>query len=132
MMLDIQNLDYEGLTIQVDQTAGGRLTFIWKGRSTSREPGKVLTPYFERALVEASDLRYAIEMHFEDLEHFNSSTIAAVIQFINSAHSRNVDLVMHYDQTQKWQQLSFDALRRALKPFESVAGSSVKFVSVQR
>ena len=108
----------------------GRIGFVWNGRATSKEPGKVLTPFFDRALTLALETGSWIEMHFEDLEHFNSSTIAAVIQFINSAHSRHVDVVMHYDQTQKWQQLSFDALRRALRPFEAISGSSIKFIPV--
>lgn len=126
----MQNLHHEGLEIRVDMGTPGRLGFEWTGRSSSREPARVLNPFFERALTLAVETRCYVEMHFEQLEHFNSSTIAAVIQFINSAHSRGVDLVMHYDQSQKWQQLSFDALRRALRPFEAVSGSSVKFVPV--
>jgi hypothetical protein len=32
-----------------------------------------------------------------------------------------------YDGKQKWQAMSFDALRRALRPFETGAGNSVEF-----
>jgi len=128
----MQNLNHEGLDIRVDLGTSGRIGLTWNGRATSKEPGKVLSPFFDDALNLAQRTSSWIEMHFEDLEHFNSSTIAAVIQFINAAHSRHVDVVIHYDQTRKSQQLSFDALRRALRPFESVSGSSVKFIPVPR
>src|SRR5437870_2955247 len=89
----MQNLTHEGLEIRVDLGTPGRIGFVWNGRATSKEPGKVLTPFFDRALTLALETGSWIEMHFEDLQHFNSSTIAAVIQFINSAHSRHVDVV---------------------------------------
>jgi hypothetical protein len=50
-------------------------------------------------------------MHFENLDHFNSSTIAAVIRFIQEARVKAVKLVIVYNQQLKWQKLSFDALR---------------------
>jgi len=72
-----------------------------------------------------------IEMHFEDLEHFNSSTIASVIQFINAAHSRHVE---RGDALRPGAEVAGSCpstqLRRALRPFESVSGSSIRFVPV--
>jgi hypothetical protein len=50
-------------------------------------------------------------MHFERIEHFNSSTITALIRLIQTARKAGVKLVMVYDQNLKWQRLSFDALR---------------------
>jgi len=128
----MQNLHHEGLDIRVDLGTSGRIGLAWNGRATSKEPAKILGPFFDDALNLAQQTSSWIEMHFEDLEHFNSSTIAAVIQFINAAHSRHVDVVIHYDQARKSQQLSFEALRRALRPFESVSGSTVKFLPVPR
>ena len=95
-------------------TNGGRpdaIELSWLGKSADRHPGKVLTPYFQTALAEAADRRVPIEMHFEKLEHFNSSTITAIIQLIQDARHKQVTLVMIYDQALKWQKLSFDALR---------------------
>ena len=57
------------------------------------------------------DKHASIEMHFEKLDHFNSSTIAAVIRFIQDARQRGVKLIIVYNQALKWQKLSFDAMR---------------------
>jgi hypothetical protein len=54
-------------------------------------------------------------MHFEALEHFNSSTVAALIHLIQEARSRQIPLVFVYNQSLKWQKLSFDAMRVFIK-----------------
>jgi hypothetical protein len=43
----MQNLLHEGLEIRVDLGTPGRIGFVWNGRATSKEPGKVLTPFFD-------------------------------------------------------------------------------------
>jgi hypothetical protein len=83
----------------------------WRGKSNDRHPGKILAPHFATALEEAAAQGVPIEMHFEALDHFNSSTITALIQLIQSARSKGVRLVLVYNQQLKWQKLSFDALR---------------------
>ncbi len=63
-------------------------------------------------MLETAGLKHIfVEMHFEKLEHFNSSTIAAIIRFIQDARTKGVRLVIVYNQALKWQKLSFDALR---------------------
>jgi hypothetical protein len=83
----------------------------WTGKSNSRHPGEVLTPYFRDALAAAGARKVPIELRFEQLEHFNSSTITAIIQLIQDARARSIKLILVYDQALKWQKLSFDALR---------------------
>jgi hypothetical protein len=96
-------------------TANGRrsdvIELTWLGRSTDRYPGKVLMPYFQGVLAEAGSRGVPLELHFQKLEHFNSSTITMIIQLIQEARSKGVRLVMSYDQALKWQKMSFDALR---------------------
>ena len=89
----------------------GAIRCVWKGKSSDRQPAKVLSPYFEELLGAASSTSAQLEMHFEVLEHFNSSTITTLIRLIQKARSKKVKLVMVYDQNLKWQRLSFDALR---------------------
>jgi hypothetical protein len=84
---------------------------LWKGKSNHRYPGDVLAPYFRDVLALASTRRVAIELHFEKLEHFNSSTISSIIQLIQDSRGRSVKLILVYDHSLKWQKLSFDALR---------------------
>lgn len=99
------------LAIELDQsTPGGPLRLVWRGRSTERNPSLVLTPFFQRAIDAAAERGSAIEMRFEALDHFNSSTITAIIQLIQDARRRGTRLVVVYDGSVKWQKLSFEAL----------------------
>jgi hypothetical protein len=87
------------------------LQLLWKGKSNSRQPSELLGPYFRDVLSTASARGLQLELHFEKLEHFNSSTITSIIKLIQDARARTVKLVLVYDPALKWQKLSFDALR---------------------
>ena len=108
---DVDSLTAGDLTIEVADDTSTAIRCVWKGKSSDRQPGKALAPYFDQLLAAADDAGVPLEMHFEELEHFNSSTITALIRLIQSARKRKVKLVMVYDQELKWQRLSFDALR---------------------
>jgi hypothetical protein len=84
---------------------------LWKGKSNHRYPGDVLAPYFRDVLAAAGTRKLPLELHFEKLEHFNSSTITSIIQLIQDSRARGIKLVLVYDHALKWQKLSFDALR---------------------
>ena len=88
----------------------------WLGMSNERQPEKVLKPFFAIVLDAASTQSKLVALHFEQIERFNSSTILCIIQLIQEARNRNIRLEAVYDQTRKWQRLSFDALRIFAKP----------------
>ncbi len=88
---------------------GWRLTFL--GKSNTQNPGEVLRPYLGRAIDEAATQSGRLELHFERLEYFNSSTIKAIIGFVQEARQRKVAIQLVYDDQLRWQKLSFDALR---------------------
>ncbi len=115
------------LTAALDRRDDGTLRVRLSGRSSSREAGKTLAPLFERVLADAKAESRGLALHFERLEYFNSSTIAALVQFIRTAHDGGVALTVVYDGSQRWQSMSFDALRRALRPFETGTGPAVRF-----
>ncbi len=123
----METIQLEDLTVQIDHSHVGNLRVLLSGRSASREAGRTLSPLFDRLLSEAKTRSLALALHFERLEYFNSSTIAALVQFIRVVHERGVALTVVYDGKQRWQAMSFDALRRALRPFESGSGPSVQF-----
>lgn len=106
----MENLQSGDLTIEVAE-AGAVWQCTWKGKSNERNPPEILRPWFDRLLATVVDKQGSIEMHFEKIEHFNSSTITALIRLIQTCRKANTKLVMVYDQTLKWQRLSFDALR---------------------
>jgi hypothetical protein len=87
------------------------IEIVWIGKSNDLYPGKLLMPYLHTALSEAAERVLPIEMRFDELEHFNSSTITLLIQFIQEARQRGVRLAMVYNPAVKWQKLSFNALR---------------------
>ncbi|MCS6899183.1 MAG: hypothetical protein RMJ98_06335 [Myxococcales bacterium] len=99
------------LKIQAIQRTPTILELLWLGKSNARNPTAVLSPYFSQVLTVAMEQKLTIELHFERLEHFNSSTITAIIQLIQEARSKAVKLTITFDQGIKWQKLSFDALR---------------------
>jgi hypothetical protein len=107
----LESLNQGDLAIEVVHTGGAPIQCLWKGKSADRQPAKVLAPFFDKVLDAAAAGAVALEMHFEKLDHFNSSTISALIRLIQTARDRGVKLVMVYDQNLKWQRLSFDALR---------------------
>ena len=106
----METLQSGDLTIESTDT-DGVIRCVWKGKSNERNPPEILRPWFDKLLVEAADKKIGIEMHFERIEHFNSSTITALIKLIQVCRKTSIKLVMVYDQSLKWQRLSFDALR---------------------
>jgi hypothetical protein len=109
------------LSASFDRSDGPAVRVRFSGRSSSRDAGKVLAPVFDRALATAMTERHGLEIHFSALEYFNSSTIAALVQFIRAAQERGIPLTVFYDGRQKWQAMSFDALRRAMRPAHGAA-----------
>jgi len=89
---------------------GGRQVQKWTGSSNSRDPASGLRPFLELAIAEASTKGLAIELHFEDLSHFNSSTVATLLRFIEKAGQKGVKLILHYDGSQRWQAHNFEAI----------------------
>lgn len=94
-----------------EEEALQRFRLVWTGKGNARQPEDVLRPFFERALVEASARHWKLELRFDQLEYLNSSTIAALIKFVQQARKQAVGLVMVYDPKLRWQKLWFDALR---------------------
>jgi hypothetical protein len=87
------------------------LRLHWLGMSNERQPEKVLKPFFKVVLEGAVAGNKGVELHFEQIERFNSSTILCIIQLIQEARHKQVRLEVVYDPSRKWQRLSFDALR---------------------
>jgi hypothetical protein len=108
----MENLIVGDLRIEAFETGpAAPVQLLWKGKSNDRHPSKVLAPYFGTVLATAGTRRVPVELHFEKLDHFNSSTITSIIQLIQDSRARGIKLIIVYDQALKWQKLSFDALR---------------------
>ncbi len=100
------------LTIDVEEIdAPPTVRLSWRGKSNDRSPRKTLAPFFDDVLGRAAAGRRLVEMRFDRLEHFNSSTITSVIEMINDARAKKVPLVIGYDARVTWQKVTFEALR---------------------
>jgi len=117
----------DDLRTSTDRDVAGVLRVRFTGKSASREAGRALAPFFDRVLAAATAEQRALQLHFEKLEYFNSSTIAALVQFIRAAQRAGVAITVVYDAQQKWQAMSFDALKRAMRPFETGQAPAVRF-----
>lgn len=117
----MENITVGELRAGLDRGAAGELHVRLAGKSTSRDAARELAPVFDGALGAARAEARALTLHFESLEYFNSSTIAALVQFIRAAQDAGVPLTVRYDAGQRWQALSFDALKRALRPPQGTA-----------
>ncbi|MEM9694771.1 MAG: hypothetical protein AAGA56_19645 [Myxococcota bacterium] len=106
----MEPLSFGELTIDIDERDDA-LVCEWLGRSGDRDPGRVLGPWFEKAVSVADGAQHRLVMRFHKLEHFNSSTITALIGLVQKARRADVPLVLVYDAEARWQKLSFDALR---------------------
>jgi hypothetical protein len=110
MAQKLSPLVFGELTIDPSQDASGPIDLFWRGRSTDRHPARTVVPYVTTALSAAAEQKSAVRLHFETIEHMNSSTITALIQIINEARSRQTKLVILFDRSKTWQKLSFEAL----------------------
>jgi hypothetical protein len=98
------------LTIDLDDGTAGLLRLDWSGKSNHRQPDTVLAPFFADVTSRAVSGQRALEMHFEQLEFFNSSTITAIIQYVKELRDRKVKLTVSFDARHRWQKIFFDAL----------------------
>src|SRR5687768_7346255 len=108
----IPPLQSGALSIDVRAVDGpARLELTWRGKSNDRYPAKLLAPFFGEVLAAAQRESRLVELRFDALEHFNSSTVGALIELIQRAREAKVRLIVGYDAQIGWQRLSFDALK---------------------
>jgi hypothetical protein len=126
----MDRLKTDELVIRVDRTVPSCLRLEWQGRSDGLNPGETIGPFFERILAEAKSSECYIDMHFEGLHHFNSATIASLIQLMYAAGKAKVPLRIVYDAKLSWQALAFEGLERAAHSFGNGEWPKVEFFPV--
>lgn len=104
------------LTIDVEQVEPSRIALHWNGQSNSRNPYEGLRAFFSLVFARATTLNVILELHFERLKHFNSSTVAAVIRLCEEARARAIKLELVYDGSARWQAHSFKAMAVLERP----------------
>src|SRR5262245_66577378 len=69
----VNSFESGGLKVEVEVTRSA-LRLSWQGRSTERDPSKVLKPFFGTLEPHIKNDR-TVELDFRDLEFMNSSTV---------------------------------------------------------
>lgn len=112
MTWTLPELEEEGLTLKGVPADAGPIVIEWHGKANARRPAEVLDPYFGRLLEAAQASGRPLCFDFQQLRHFNSSTIVVLMQFIKRLEQQHVELTLRYDVRQKWQKMTFEALRQ--------------------
>ena len=109
----LQDLQTDALSLTVENpSAEGHIVVTWRGRANERRPAATLNPFFEAVMWEAEQSKRTLELHFEALEHFNSSTIAVLMQLVQRLNAKGIAMTMVYDGQQKWQKMTFGAMEQ--------------------
>jgi hypothetical protein len=82
----------------------------WRGRSSARDPGATLHPFFTAVASEASGASATIEMRLHELEYVNSSTLAAIIRALRGFRGLGIRTRITYPAS-GWQRRSCEPLR---------------------
>src|SRR4051812_16497446 len=106
----------EGLNV-VPSIDAGVLRLRMSGAVEMRDPGEVLTPYWngmDATAVERALRR--VELDMRDLSFMNSSGILTLVRWITKAKSHAADkaytLVLQYDRNVTWQRTSIPTLAK--------------------
>jgi hypothetical protein len=102
--------------LQVDIVDGAVVRVHFRGKSNHREPDVILRPLFADIFKRTVRPNAVIELHFEQLEFFNSSTITSIIEFVKELGKRKVVTRVTYDPDHRWQKVFFDAMGMLERP----------------
>lgn len=112
----MENFSAGTLKMEVKESAPpSPIQLLWSGRSTDRDPVKLFGPYLHEVIALAEARHVAVEMHFEKLEYFNSSTISCLLKTLHEAKHRNVKLILAFDAAIKWQAVNFASMNQLFK-----------------
>src|SRR5262245_13180164 len=87
------------------------IQLLWRGKSNARDPGATLLPFFDRVGAAARERNASIEIRLNELDYFNSSTLAAIIRGIRQFRQQGTRVLISYRESSGWQRRSCEALR---------------------
>ena len=98
------------LTIDIYDMPGRAVRVDFRGKSVHRQPDMILRPLFADVAKKATAYGGGVEMHFEELDFFNTATITTVIHFVKELRNKQMPVVLSYNSSHQWQRVFFDAL----------------------
>ena len=98
------------LTIRREQ-ASEDLTLVFEGKSILRDPTEFLQPILLQVVEEIDAEGKRLVLDFSDLAYMNSSTFTPLVKTLERARLGRSRITVLYDADQKWQSVSFSALK---------------------
>ena len=109
-MRDEETITEGALEINRSQTDDA-LVLSFSGKSIVRDPAEFLQPLLLGALSEAEEAGIRLLLDFRGLTYMNSSTFTPLIKVLEKARLGDQAVIVWYDSEQKWQEVSFAALK---------------------
>jgi hypothetical protein len=106
----MKDLQHEELNIRVEEV-GDKISLRWLGKSTARMPGEFLVPFFQKLVDEIGERKVQVDNDLTQLQHLNSSTLAAMIGVMRIFRTNGISMRVLYDPMVGWQGRSIEALR---------------------
>ena len=117
-MFTSTSVDDRDLHVRITES-DGQIVISFNGVSDSRDPAKVLEPLLASAVAKAELSRKELVLDFRPLSRMNSSTVPPILRVLHHAkRASNLKVTVLYARLQRWQTISFSAL----KAFESPDG----------
>ena len=91
----------------------------WTGISKNINPYVIIFPYLEKALTEVSEIDKVV-VDFSSLELMNSSTVPVIIKLIKALETKNVNTIIQYNKSVRWQIVSFQALQAVITGMKNI------------
>lgn len=98
------------LTIQREETSED-LTLVFEGKSILRDPTEFLQPILLQVVEEIDAEGKRLVLDFSGLAYMNSSTFTPLVKTLERARLGRSRMTVLYDADQKWQSVSFSALK---------------------
>ncbi|MBN2159856.1 MAG: hypothetical protein JW807_10705 [Spirochaetes bacterium] len=104
--------------LEIIFTEGGKNVVTWTGKSESKNPSAVITPYFKQILDKFKGKELLVQ--FEKLEYINSSTVPPIVDLVSDLDKSGVKTTITFDKNSKWQSASFKALETIVKNMKNI------------
>lgn len=98
------------LTIRREETSED-LTLVFEGKSILHDPTEFLQPILLQVVEEIDAEGKRLVLDFSDLAYMNSSTFTPLVKTLERARLGRSRITVLYDADQKWQSVSFSALK---------------------
>lgn len=98
---------------------GSKNVVTWIGKSESKNPSSVITPYFKENFDRFKGKE--LQVQFEKLEYINSSTVPPIVELVSDLEKNGIKTTITYDKSSKWQAASFKALDTIVKTMKNIS-----------